>query len=55
MASSPSVVWPALPTTGFLSSRAATRDDVRAGNAVFVAVGTLKELELLGTDPPPVK
>ena len=28
--------WPALPTTGFVSSRTATDKDVAAGNAVFV-------------------
>ena len=30
-------VWPALPTSGFISGRAATATDVAAGNAVFVA------------------
>ena len=28
--------WPPLPTTGFVSGRAATREDAQAGNAVFV-------------------
>jgi hypothetical protein len=31
-------VWPALPATGFVSGRAATQDDVNAGNAGF-AIG----------------
>ena len=29
-------MWPPLPNHGFISGRAATEDDVRAGNAVFV-------------------
>jgi len=29
--------WPALPSQGFISGRAATPQDVAAGNAVFVA------------------
>jgi hypothetical protein len=29
--------WPPLPATGFLAGRAATKQDVREGNAVFVA------------------
>jgi hypothetical protein len=28
--------WPALPTTGFISGRAATDQDVADGNAIFV-------------------
>ena len=32
-----SAAWPTLPTTGFLAGRAATKQDVREGNAVFVA------------------
>jgi len=30
------VQWPDLPTTGFVSGRPATKEDVNAGNAVFV-------------------
>jgi hypothetical protein len=30
------VNWPPLPTTGFISGRPATDQDVTAGNAVFV-------------------
>ncbi|MFZ1989346.1 MAG: hypothetical protein WAW96_06185, partial [Alphaproteobacteria bacterium] len=29
--------WPPLPRSGFISGRAATAEDVGAGNAVFVA------------------
>jgi hypothetical protein len=32
-----SAPWPPLPTTGFLAGRAATKQDVRDGNAAFVA------------------
>jgi len=32
-------VWPPLPTTGFISGRAATDKDVADGNAVFVLKG----------------
>jgi hypothetical protein len=31
-----STAWPPLPSTGFVSGRAATDKDVAAGNAVFV-------------------
>jgi hypothetical protein len=30
-------VWPPLPTTGYIAGRAATKEDVAAGRAVFVA------------------
>jgi hypothetical protein len=33
----PAAPWPPLPATGFVSGRTATREDVRAGNAVFFA------------------
>lgn len=32
----PPMRWPDLPASGFVSGRAATEDDVKAGNAVFV-------------------
>src|ERR1700728_412281 len=31
--------WPPLPATGFISGRAATDEDVAAGNALFVLKG----------------
>ena len=37
VASAQPVKWPPLPTEGFILGRAATRADVEAGNAVFVA------------------
>ena len=37
--SAQSVKWPALPRDGFLSGRAATEADVKAGRAVFVLEG----------------
>ncbi len=34
---SPDRPWPPLPDVGFITGRPATEDDVKAGNAVFVA------------------
>ena len=36
-ARAPDGSWPALPSSGFISGRSATHDDLKAGNAVFVA------------------
>src|SRR3954468_18232153 len=34
------VSWPNLPKTGFVAARAATVEDIKAGNAVFSTKGT---------------
>jgi hypothetical protein len=36
-ASAQQIAWPSLPTTGYVKGKAATKDDVAAGKAVFVA------------------
>jgi len=39
------IAWPALPTHGFVAGRAATQEDVTAGNAAF-AIGSTQSTPL---------
>ena len=38
MTGSASLMWPDLPTTGFMSGRAATMEDLKSGQAAFVSM-----------------
>lgn len=38
--------WPALPTDGFISGRAATMDDLKAGRGVFLTGGKPLEIDV---------
>ena len=46
MAPAPRDAWPELPTSGFVSGRAATEADVAAGNAAFSLQGAGRPLAL---------
>jgi hypothetical protein len=52
LGSAQEIKWPILPSTGFISGRAATQKDLEAGNAVFVSqvgnvvIGTPLKMEI---------